>query len=269
MTLIVENCPFCTSTIDWERMYLENELIDIAQKSEDFYYPSLCCEQLTSEWILHRDIWARDTLQRCAFAAESNNRLRSLVQDSNGKFHVDYCLTIKLLQSNEQRMAKEFIKKYHMRNNNPPCGWRWGMGIYNSNLLLGIIWVGRPVSRKIDQSQIVEINRLCIRTDIPKGLEWKACSQGYGAATREAERRGFSKIITYTGISEAGTTLRAAGWQPIAQTTGGSWHRASRPRNTKTNIEAKIRWERSLKPRTLRSPQNTSNNTDLLTTIAA
>jgi hypothetical protein len=54
-----------------------------------------------------------------------------------------------------------------------------------------VAWVGRPVARAINQRTILEANRLCVRTDIRKGLEWNGCSQLYGAWARDDATRGF------------------------------------------------------------------------------
>jgi hypothetical protein len=141
--------------------------------------------------------------------------------------------------------VKAFVHDHH-RHCKRPAGWRFGAGVMNGSDLLGVVVVGRPVARMLDQKRIVEVNRLCIREDLPQGLEWNACSLLYGWAAREAKRRGFERIITYTLASEPGTTLTAAGWTAESFTPGRRWDSPSRPRGDNTPTEDKVRWCRTL-----------------------
>ncbi len=76
-----------------------------------------------------------------------------------------------------------------------------------------------------------------------------ACSALYGAVARIGREMGYERhnIITYTLISEPGTSLHAAGWWRDAETDGGSWDRLSRNRTDKHPTEPKVRW-RAAKP---------------------
>lgn len=141
-----------------------------------------------------------------------------------------------------QAQAKDFVRAHHRHCPKPPAGWRYGAAVRNAGTLLGVIMVGRPVARLLDAKTTVEVNRLCIRNDVAAGLTWNACSLLYGWASKEARRRGFKKILTYTLESEEGTSLRAAGWQPEARTRGGSWNRKGRARSDHAPIDCKIRW---------------------------
>ena len=99
---------------------------------------------------------------------------------------------------------------------------------------------------------ILEVNRLCLRRDLPDPLRWNAASMLYGWCAREAQRRGWRKIITYTRADEAGTSLRAAGWTQEAKVRGRGWHGRKRARsNTNTWID-KVRWAKALSPVTTR-----------------
>ncbi|MBK6616612.1 XF1762 family protein [Ottowia sp.] len=147
----------------------------------------------------------------------------------------------------EWKEAKEFVRKHH-DHCPPPVGWKFGAGIRNGRELIGVITVGRPVARAYDaQKVIIEVNRLCVRRDIPSGLVWNACSMAYGFAAREAKRRGYLVAITYTLESEDATTLRAAGWEFDGVTRGGSRSCPSRPRVDKTSTERKVRWKKVLR----------------------
>lgn len=151
----------------------------------------------------------------------------------------------------ELKEAKAFVRAHHAHvgedgEQHPPCGWRWGHGVRNGGDLVAVAMVGRPVARLLDDGTRVEVNRVCVRRDVPAALTWNACSMLYGAAAREAKRRRFETVLTYTLEDEAGTTLRAAGYVPVATTRGGPWGRKDRPRAVNAPTCRKVRWERSL-----------------------
>jgi len=101
----------------------------------------------------------------------------------------------------------------------------------------GVITVGRPVSRVLDKDWTLEVTRCC--TDGTKN----AASMLYGAAWRATKALGYKRLITYTLISETGTSLRAAGWKKLYETSGGSWNCKSRPRVDKAPTCQKSLWE--------------------------
>lgn len=157
-----------------------------------------------------------------------------------------------------QAEAKAFIRQHH-RHNAPPAGWRWGSAVRNGQDVVAVGWVGRPVARKIPPGYAVEVNRVCVDPGLDPELVWNACSMLYGQAAREAKRRGYARIVTYTLESEDATTLRAAGWvqldsklEPVelgssaAVVKGRTWDRAKRHREDKAPTCNKIRWGRVL-----------------------
>jgi hypothetical protein len=142
--------------------------------------------------------------------------------------------------------ARAFVAAHHRHHSKPPPGWRWGHAVRNGAEVVGVAMVGRPVARAFDHHQVVEVNRLCIDPGLHPAVVRHAASKLYGAAAREARRRGFRRIVTYTLESESGVSLRAAGWEPRALTRGGSWNRPARPRETRAPTCQKMRWERDL-----------------------
>ena len=142
--------------------------------------------------------------------------------------------------------AKTFVAEHHAHSV-PPAGWKWGHAIVNGSDLVGVCTVGRPVARLINAGTTVEVNRLCVRRDLPREFTWNGCSMLYAEAAREARRRGYAKIITYTLERELGTSLLAAGWAREAMTRGGSWSRRSRRRQEPSNTGRKWRYARNLK----------------------
>jgi hypothetical protein len=133
------------------------------------------------------------------------------------------------------REAKAFIALHH-RHNAPPQGWKYGFGCYVDGELVGVITVGRPVARNLDNGDVLEVTRCC--TDGTPN----AASYLYGKACKEAYRRGAKAVITYTHEGEPGSSLRACNWYPIYESDGGSWSKRSRPRTDKSSTKRKQAW---------------------------
>ena len=129
-----------------------------------------------------------------------------------------------------------FISKLH-RHHEPPQGWKFGIGINDGEKVVGVVIVGRPVSRYMDDGWTLEVTRCC--TDGTKD----ACSKLYAAAWRAARSMGYKRMITYTLYTEKGTSIKAAGWREIGRAGGGSWNCKSRPRVQKSPTCQKTLWE--------------------------
>lgn len=74
--------------------------------------------------------------------------------------------------------ACDFIIQHH-RHHTAPTGWKFGVGIALGDRLVGVLVVGRPVARFLDDGWTLEVTRCCVLEDIPNG-----CSKLYGAAFR-------------------------------------------------------------------------------------
>ncbi len=133
--------------------------------------------------------------------------------------------------------AAEFVRQHH-RHHTPPVGHKFSIGAALGDELVGVVIVGRPVSRRRDDGRTLEVTRLCTIG------ERNACSFLYGAAARAAFALGYSRIGTYILKRESGTSLAAAGWKLIAETPGRSWSVPSRPRNDSHPLEPKLLFER-------------------------
>ena len=223
-------CIHCGQTehasLDW--LSPENRRFEIGEA---------CCDEFWNElyedydFAVHyfKDViesWTREKIRGYTFFGDLNMKLQ--------------------VKPIKQSDAKDFIQQHH-RHNKPPVGWRFGAGIWNWETLIGVVMVGRPVARKLDHHSTVEVNRLCIDTNIDPELSAHACSQLYGWSAREAKKRGFEKIITYTLQTESGVSLKAAGWLNEGSAGGGSWNVKSRPRIDSAPIAKKIRWSRQLR----------------------
>ena len=132
--------------------------------------------------------------------------------------------------------ANAFVVAHH-RHHPAVVGHKFSIGAAASDALCGVVIVGRPVSRRLDDGLTLEVTRCC--TDGTRN----AASMLYGAAQRATFALGYSRLVTYTLTSEPGTSLRAAGWKVIGQTPGRSWSCPSRPRDDKHTLHPRLRWE--------------------------
>lgn len=112
--------------------------------------------------------------------------------------------------------ANAFVAQHH-RHHRPVVGHKFSIGCVADGQLVGVVIVGRPVSRYLDNGMTLEVNRLC--TDGTKN----ACSFLYAAAWRAARAMGYQKMITYTLDTENGASLRAAGWKYAGIAGGKRW----------------------------------------------
>ena len=132
------------------------------------------------------------------------------------------------------------------------------MGVESNGVICGVVQVGRPVSRVLDDGKTLEVVRLC--TDGTKN----ACSFLYSRAARIAKELGYSKIITYILETESGDSLAASGWLlEDAKCGGGNWSCKSRPRNTTAPQCFKQRWSKMLNWEVMFIPRSNGNTYDL------
>lgn len=139
----------------------------------------------------------------------------------------------------ELRDANSFVARLH-RHHDPVYRDKFRVGAVMDGILVGVVQVARPVSRMLDDGKTAEVVRLC--TDGTKNV----CSFLYSRAAKAAAALGYERIITYILDSEVGTSLLASGWHYVADTSGGSWSRPSRPRTTTAPTCKKQRWEKTL-----------------------
>jgi len=132
--------------------------------------------------------------------------------------------------------AVRFIRDHH-RHHLPPQGWKFGIAVSDGETVRGVVTVGRPVARHLDNGYTLEVTRCC--TDGAKN----AASMLYGAAWRATKALGYRRLITYTLKEEPGTSLKAAGWTALYETPGRSWDCPSRPRIDTHPLGQKTLWE--------------------------
>ena len=135
----------------------------------------------------------------------------------------------------ELKEANAYVDHLH-RHHSSVHRDKFRVGAAINGKLVGVVQVGRPVSRMLDDGNTLEVVRLC--TD---GTD-NACSFLYSKAARIAKELGYSRIITYILESESRASLKAAGWELDGITSGGHWSRPSRHRTTTTPTVPKKRY---------------------------
>ena len=124
----------------------------------------------------------------------------------------------------ELKDAQNFINAHH-RHHQASHRDKFRIEASDGKNIIGVIQVGRPISRALDDGHTLEVLRLCTTG------EKDVCSFLYSRAARIAKEMGYEKIITYILETESGTSLKASGWKKEADGVGGSdWNVPSRPR---------------------------------------
>ena len=144
------------------------------------------------------------------------------------------CIPISMAEANE------FIIKLH-RHSKKVRGCKFCIGAMKDNKLVGILVLGRPVARKLDNRYTAEVLRTC--SDGTKNVN----SFLYAKAWNIWQQMGGNKIITYTLQKESGISLKACGFEKEAVTKpfkkGTGWTtRPGREWQEKVHSEIKFRW---------------------------
>jgi hypothetical protein len=134
--------------------------------------------------------------------------------------------------------ANAFIEMHH-RHHKPVVGHKFSIAVSVEEKVVGVIIVGRPVSRHLDNGWTLEVNRCC--TDGTKN----ACSFLYSHSWKAAKALGYKRLITYTLPHEGGASLKASNWKLVGERGGGNWNTKSRPRiDTDELLQGqKLLWE--------------------------
>jgi hypothetical protein len=138
--------------------------------------------------------------------------------------------------------ANEFVNRLH-RHHKAAVGHKFSIGVEDdTENLIGVVIVGRPVARNSDNGWTAEVARLC--TDGSRN----ACSILYAAAARASAAMGYTKIQTFILEDECGTSLKASGWTFDGVTSGGAWNglASGKPRRNDFPLCRKQRWVKSL-----------------------
>ena len=142
------------------------------------------------------------------------------------------------------REANAFVEKLH-RHSKTVRGCRFCLGALKDDKLVGVVIIGRPIARKLDDRFTAEVLRTC--TDGTKNVN----SFLYGVAWRIWQQMGGKKIITYTLSKESGISLKASGYKPVATTSpfskGTGWTtRKGREWQEGVHNYSKVRWQKQI-----------------------
>lgn len=134
--------------------------------------------------------------------------------------------------------ARAFITAHH-RHHGPPVGHRVSLGVADAGRLVGVLVMGRPVGRMLDDGRTIEVTRSCT-VGTPN-----ANSMLYGAAWRAARAIGYRRLVTYTQEGESGASLRAAGLRIVSERAARpGWDTPARRRTARgTDDVRRYRWE--------------------------
>ena len=138
--------------------------------------------------------------------------------------------------------AKAFTDAYH-RHNVGSKGHKFSIGLEKDGELIGTATVGRPIARMLDDGYTAEVTRVCIKPNVDHR---NANSMLYGACVRAAKAMGYEKVITYTLVTESGSSLKASGFQEDGIIKGhpNGWDMPGRHRTKPSKYPDgdKVRW---------------------------
>jgi hypothetical protein len=140
-------------------------------------------------------------------------------------------------------VAQTFVNVVH-RHHSAPVGHIFSIGVYAGEDLVGVAVCGRPVARMLDDGKTLEVTRVA-----SVGYR-NAVSKLLSAVRKEAAKRSFTRVITYTLASlDSGSSLKASGFTACGASAGGQWSRVGRTRSDTHPTGKKQRWEVALSSR--------------------
>jgi hypothetical protein len=116
--------------------------------------------------------------------------------------------------------ADDFVKEHHRHVGRVNWGSRFALAVVDqSGEIQGVAIVSHPITRALNnRGYTAEVRRVCIRPGGPHNC----CSMLYSACWRVWREMGGERMITYTLKTEAGSSLRAAGFKRFAAARGPS-----------------------------------------------
>lgn len=240
-------CPFCG---DEDPRF---EVTEVYLSTREFEAES-CCEGMYRSYSDElAELPRREFVDW--FERNTGARVRSLAHEDTLNLQLDFGLSVVPVS---QRTAREFIATHHKHLPKAPAGWKYGFAVANGYDLVGVVWVGRPVSRfTAAKGTTLEVSRLAIDRSLAHAVRWNAASKLYSLAAKEAKRRGYSLIETFTlADHETGHSLKASGWEEVSRTQGGSWSRKGRASASRPGVTegSKVKWRRILRRSRINRP---------------
>lgn len=123
------------------------------------------------------------------------------------------------------RTARRIVQAHHYLGYAPP-GCKVCLGVYTENELIGVMIFGRPVARKEDQDNTLELTRMFL-FDSPKNSESRALSL---AEKWIQQNRNEKRLIAYcdTAQGHTGAIYKAANWMLVSKGRKGMNYRNGR-----------------------------------------
>ena len=168
-------CPFCGQPE-------QTEIFEVW--GHEFMLQS-CCEGLHEQIVNEMNDdpqWARQFVRSIGTEDICGHKLRRVADDGCCGLVLDWQLRLKPVAT---RSVKRFINLHHTHCG-VPVTWRFHHAVFNGATLIGVAVVGNPVAPALMGRGILEVNRLCVRRDVPSALRWNAASMLYGWCAREA-----------------------------------------------------------------------------------
>lgn len=132
------------------------------------------------------------------------------------------------------REANKYIEQNH-RHHSRVQGCKFALSVYDDETIHGVVVVGRPLSRYLDDGSTLEVTRLC--TD----GTYNACSILYSRSAKIAKEMGYDRIITYILEDETGTSLKASGWKlDESNIGGGDWQNCTRRIDERSYVQMSL-----------------------------
>lgn len=140
------------------------------------------------------------------------------------------------------KSARRMIEQHHYLRY-APCGHKFSLGIYAGEQLIGVMIFGRPVARKEDQENTLELTRMFLY-DSPKNSESRSLSL---AEKWIRKNRHETRLIAYSDpeVGHKGIIYRAANWRYVGMSRLWSWSK-SRPNRRGEIGGRKLKFERMI-----------------------
>ncbi len=141
------------------------------------------------------------------------------------------------------REANEAVERLH-RKLGQVQGHKFALGLRRGvdEALVGVAVCARPVARHLDDGLTAEVRRVAVDPSVVNG-----CTKLLGAVAKAASAMGYRRLVTYTSEDENGSSLYAAGWDPIGKSAGGHWGSKDRPRRRGDDEGRKVVWVKVLR----------------------
>lgn len=136
-------------------------------------------------------------------------------------------------------VARPFIEEHHSHHHAPRQAVMWA-GVEADGDLVCVGCLERPKARfTASNPRAAEITRVA-----STGSHKNAASKCIAGIARAALALGYTRLVSYTLLGEAGTSYRAAGWWVAAVVPPReSWGATGRYRAPATQPGSKVRWE--------------------------